>query len=175
MSDRTVDTPFALLAEFPNPAVLYTACESVRDEGFTRWDSHTPFPVHGLDRAMGLKASKLPWIVLAMGMAGMAIGVSLQYWVSAVEYPHIISGKPLFSLPAFVPVIFELTILLSSFGAVFGMFHLNRLPTYYNPLFNSERFERVTDDAFFIAIEVADLHYDKATTEALMTLIHGKT
>ena len=91
---------YGLLAEFATPADLYHACERVRDAGFTRWDAHTPFPVHGLDRAMGLRRSPLPWIVLVMGLTGATLGFGLQWWVHAKAYPLVISGKPYLAWPA---------------------------------------------------------------------------
>ncbi len=98
---------YGILAEFATPADLYHACERVRDAGFTRWDAHTPFPVHGLDKAMGLRRSPLPWIVLVMALTGAALGFGLQWWVHASAYPLVISGKPYFSWPAFIPITFE--------------------------------------------------------------------
>jgi hypothetical protein len=159
---------YGMLAEFESPQTIFTACEAVRDEGFKHWDSHTPFPVHGLEHAMGLPPSKVPWIVLVMALFGAAIGMTLQWWTMAVDYPTIIAGKPFFSWPAFVPVTFELSILFGSFGAVFGMFGLNKLPTFHHPLFNSERFKGVTDDKFFIAIESRDPLYDKRKTKKML-------
>ena len=161
-------TPWGLLAEFETPQAIYHACEKVRDAGYTAWDAHTPFPVHGLDKAMGLKPSVLPWITLAAGLTGLSGALLLQWWVSVIEYPLVISGKPLFSLPAFAPIMFELTVLLSAFGTVFGMLALNRLPMLYHPLFTSERFERVTDDRFFISIESSDSKFDAETTAAFL-------
>lgn len=159
---------WGLLAEFETPQIIYTACESVRDEGFKHWDALTPFPVHGLDRAMGIPPSKVPWIVLGMAIFGMLAGFTIQWWTTAIDYPIMIAGKPFFSWPAWIPVTFELTILLGSFGAVFGMFGLNRIPTFNHPLFNSERFARVTDDRFFIAIEATDPLYDAKKTKKLL-------
>lgn len=159
---------FGMLAEFDSAQSIYHAAEAIRDEGFKHWDAHTPFPVHGLEHAMGLKASKVPWIVLAMGLFGAAAGFTLQWWTMAVDYPTIIAGKPLFSWPAFVPVTFELSILLGAFGAVFGMLGLNKLPTFNHPLFNSARFEAVTDDKFFVSIEARDPLYDKRKTKKML-------
>jgi hypothetical protein len=159
---------WGLLAEFETTKAVYHACESCRDEGFTKWDSYTPFPVHGLDKAMGLKASFIPWITLVCGLSGAALGMYLQYWVSAVEYTHIISGKPYNSFQAFVPVTFELGILLGGLSTAFGMFFVNRLPTFYHPVFNSDRFAAVTDDKFFIAIEADDPLYDPRKTKKLL-------
>ena len=159
---------FGLVAEFRTPAELYHACEAVRDAGYTRWDAHAPFPVHGLERAMGLKPSKLPWIVLVMALGGAAAGMALQGWVATIAYPLVISGKPFFSWPAFVPVTFELGVLGGALGAVFGMFALNQLPTLYHPLFGSARFERASDDGFFISIESWDPQFDSAKTAELL-------
>ena len=159
---------FGVLAEYPTPSALYHACEQVRDAGYTRWDAHTPFPVHGLDRAMGLPASRLPWISLVLALGGAAAGIGLQGWVSTIAYPLVISGKPFFSWPAFVPVTFELAVLGGAAGAVFGMFALNQLPTLYHPLFNSARFERATDDGFFISIESWDPKFDAVRTGELL-------
>jgi hypothetical protein len=159
---------YGLLAEFATPGDLYHACERVRDAGFTKWDAHSPFPVHGLESAMGLRRSPLPWIVLVMGLTGLAAGFALQVWVHTSAYPLVISGKPYFAWPAFIPVTFELGILFAALGAVFGMFGLNRLPMHHHPLFKSKVFERVTDDAFFISIESWDPKFDQAATRALL-------
>jgi hypothetical protein len=159
---------YGLLAQFETAAELTRACERVRDAGFSRWDAHSPFPVHGLDRAMGLKRSRLPFIVLFMGLLGGGSALLLQWWIHAVDYPLVISGKPLFSWPAFVPVMFEVMVLFAALGAVLGMLHLNRLPQHYHSLFRSKRFERVTDDAFFISIEAVDAKYDAEKTTAFL-------
>ena len=159
---------YGILAEFATAADLYHACERVRDEGFTRWDAHTPFPVHGLDRAMGLRRSPLPWIVLVAGLTGAAGGFALQWWVHADAYPLVISGKPYFAWPAMIPITFELGVLFAAFGAVFGMLGLNRLPMHHHPLFRSKVFERVSDDAFFISIESWDPRFDASATRKLL-------
>lgn len=159
---------YGLLAEFATPAELFHACERVRDEGFTRWDAHTPFPVHGLEHAMGLRRSPLPWIVLAMGLTGAAVGFGLQWWVHASAYPLVISGKPHFAWPAYIPITFEVAVLFAALGAVLGMLALNRLPMHYHPLFRSKVFERVTDDAFFISIESWDPRFDSSGTRTLL-------
>ena len=159
---------YGVLAEFATTVDLYHACERVRDAGFTRWDAHTPFPVHGLDRAMGLKRSPLPWIVLVAGLAGAAGGFGLQWWVHADAYPLVISGKPYFAWPAMIPITFELGVLFAAFGAVFGMLGLNRLPMHNHPLFKSKVFDRVTDDTFFISIESWDPKFDPSGTRKLL-------
>ena len=156
------------MGQFDTAADLYKACEQVRVAGFTRWDAHSPFPVHGLDKAMGLKASKLPWIVLGAGLTGAGLAFFMQTWISTIAYPLIISGKPYFSWQAFIPVTFELGVLFAAFGAVFGMMALNGLPMLWHPLFRSRRFERVTDDTFFISIESTDPKFDAKQTLELL-------
>lgn len=157
-----------LLAEFRDPGTLYKGCETLRDAGLTRWDAHTPFPVHGLGKAMGLQRSKLPWVVLVMGLAGAAGGFALQAWVHTTAYPLVISGKPLLAWQAFIPITFELGILGGALGAVLAMLHFNRLPRHHHPVFDSKRFDRASDDRFFISIEAADPRFDpKATTDLL--------
>ena len=162
---------WGLLAEFENPGTIYRACEKVRDKGFQDWDAHTPFPVHGLDDAMGLKRSKLPYVVLVMGLSGACLAMLLQYWVSAVEYKMVLSAKPFFSWQAFIPITFELGVLFGALGSVFGMLGFNQLPKYHHPLFQSVRFERVTDDRFFISIESKDPAYDSEGTATFLESI----
>jgi len=145
-----------ILAEFRNPKDLSEACKKVNQTGFKKFDAFTPFPMHGLEKAMGLKESKLGWIVLLHSIIGFAGALTLMIWTMGYDYPMNISGKPFINLPAFVPITFELTILLSAFGAVFGMLFLNGLPRLHNPLFNVERFSKATDDGFFICIESDD-------------------
>jgi len=160
--------PYGVLAEFKTPADLYAACERVRDAGYTRWDAHSPFPVHGLDGAMGIRRSRLPWIVLVFALGGAATGFLLQTWVHSVAYPLTISGKPTFSWPAYVPITFELGVLGGALAAVFGMFGLNQLPRHHHPLFEAARFARFSDDAFFISIEAADPSFDSTATTRLL-------
>lgn len=161
--------PFALLAEFKTTAEVYHACEGVRDAGYSVWDAHTPFPVHGLDGAMGLSRSNVGWVSLTAGLTGASLAFLLQWWVSVVAYPLVISGKPYFSWQAFVPVTFEVGVLFAAFGAVFGMFHFNRIPQHYHPLFRSERFARASDDRFFISIEVTDPKFNEESARALLS------
>ena len=156
------------LAEFDSVEGILAAAEKVRDAGYRRWDTHTPFPVHGMDDAMGIRPTILPWLVLIGGVSGLLAGLVLQWYTMAWDYPMFISGKPLFSLPAFIPVIFECTIAGAAFTAVFGMLILNKLPMLYNPLFKSERFRRVTSDRFFVVIDATDRNFDEAETLKLL-------
>lgn len=151
-----------LLAEYETPGQVMHAAEAVRDAGYEKWDVHTPFPVHGMDGAMGLKPTPLGWISFGGGMTGGSLAVLMQWWMGGVDYPLNIGGKPAFALHSSIPIIFELTILLTAFGTLFGMLGLNRLPQLYHWVFGSEQFKRVTDDRFFISIEAEDPKFAKA-------------
>jgi len=157
-----------ILAEFDAVDPLMRACTTVRDAGYTVWDAHTPFPVHGLDGAMGVKPTKLPWLILLSGLTGLSSGLLMQWWMNSIDYPFMISGKPYFSLPAFIPVCFELTVLFSAFMAFFGTLGLNGLPAWFNPLFLNERFKRATNDRFFVYIEAKDPIFDAGRAGRLL-------
>jgi len=157
-----------LLAEYTNVDQILKAARAVRRAGFTRWDVHSPFPIHGIDPVMAIRPTVLPWLVLGGGLFGLFGGLWLQWYTNAHDYPFLISGKPFWSLPANIPVIFECTVLCSALTAVFGMLGLNRLPMLYNPLFKSDRFRRVTDDRFFISIDASDARFDEQQTGELL-------
>jgi hypothetical protein len=159
---------YGVLARFDGPRALLQACEKVRDAGYSRWDAHSPFPVHGLDRAMGLSPTILPWFVAGLGFSGAIGAMVLQWWVSTQAYPIVISGKPFFSWQAFVPVTFEVGVLCGALGAVLGTFGLSRLPMHWHPLFGSREFERASDDGFFISIESWDPEFDERLTRELL-------
>lgn len=165
-----VETPelVGLLAEYETVDAVMAAAAQVRSAKFTRWDVHAPFPIHGIDAVMGTRPTILPWMVLCGGLFGLLGGLTLQWYCNALDYKFLISGKPIWSLPANIPVIFETTVLCSALTAVFGMLGLNRLPTLYNPLFKSERFRRVTNDRFFIVIDASDKRFDESATTKLL-------
>lgn len=164
---------YGLLLEFDNVHALVPAVEQVRDAGFKRWDVHTPFPVHGMDDAMGIRGTRLPWLILMGGLAGLAAATLMQWWMNAVDYPFQISGKPLFGLPANIPVMFELTVLFSAFAAFFGMWGLNGMPRLHHPLLLSDRFRRATQDRFYIVIEADDPRFDADRTRAFLEGLGG--
>ena len=159
---------WGLLAEFATANDLLRAAGEVRDSGLSRWDAHTPFPVHGLDQQMGIRSTRIPWIVFGAGTTGCLGGTLMAWWMNAVDYPLIISGKPFFSLPANVPVIFELTILFSAVTAFVAMLVANGLPRLHHPLFADPGFRRATNDRFFISVEAADPAFDVEKTEQLL-------
>lgn len=156
-----------LLAEFADEKALKHAAAELRKRGFQRWDAYSPYPVHGLERAMGIRRTVLPWIVFAAAVAGGAAAVLLQWWTNAVDYPLRVSGKPYFSLPANIPIIFELVVLVAALAAFVGVLALNGLPRFSHPLFAVERFRRVTTDGFFLFIEAADAAFDESACRTL--------
>ena len=160
-----------MIASFEHPAALLHAAEKVRDAGYKKFDCHSPFPIHGMDDAMGLGRSPVGLIVGGLALLGAAIGFSLQTWVSTSAYPLVISGKPLFSWQAYIIITFALFVLFGAFGAVFGMFGLNRLPRWNHPLFHSTMLEKATDDAFLLSIEATDSRYGEEQTRAFLQSI----
>jgi len=164
---------YGMIAEFSSPAALMDAAKQVRTAGYSKFDCHSPFPIHGMDEAMGLKRSPVGYIVGGMAALGALIGFSLQTWVTTDAYPLVISGKPLFSWQAYIIITFALFVLFGAFGAVIGMFRLNRLPRLHHPLFYSEQFARVTDDGFMLHIEADDTQFDEEKTEAFLASVGG--
>lgn len=151
---------YAVLGEFADPTALVHAAEKVRDAGYRDFDCHSPFPIHGMDAAMGLKRSPVGYIA---GITAFLLGsgaMALQLWINTVDYKLVIAGKPFSSVPAFIIVTFGVTILGAALGAVFGMFICNRLPQPFHGLFYSERFHKVTNDGFFVSIEATDPKFD---------------
>ncbi|MFO0828052.1 MAG: DUF3341 domain-containing protein [Phycisphaerales bacterium] len=177
---------YGLIAEFDSTAAVMAAAEKVKAEGFRYWDVCTPFPVHGMDKAMGIKPTVLPVVVFFGGAAGTTAAFLLQAFTNSTNlhipgpfpfldvtgYGFLISGKPLLSLPAFIPVIFELTVLFAALTCVFGMFMMNGLPRLYHPLFRSQRFARVTNDRFFIVVEARDPRFLRGRTEAMLKTLN---
>lgn len=164
-----------LMAQFDDPDSLLVACEKVRKAGYTKTDAFTPFPLHGIDEALGIKPTILPWIVLSLGIIGGTAGLALQYYTNAFDYPFMISAKPTFSLPANIPVIFELVILHAAIAVFIGMLALNRLPTFSNPLFRVPEFARATDDKFFLTVDINDPSYKPNKTRELFDGFRGQT
>jgi hypothetical protein len=160
--------PYGVIAEFTNAADIMHAAEKVRDSGYTRWDVFSPFPVHGMDHAMGLKNSKVGWFAFLGGLTGYAAGMLMIWFMNAVDYPIIVGGKPMFSPFAAFPPSYELTILFGAFGSLGGMLFLNRLPRLHHPLLKNRRFARVTHDRFFLVIECDDPKYSETVTTKLL-------
>lgn len=159
---------YGLIAEFDTPADAMHAAEKVRDAGFSKWDVFTPYPVHGMDKAMGMRSSKVGWFSFFGGVTGFTTGMVMIWWMNAYDYPILIGGKPMFSPFGAFPPSYELTILLGAFGAIFGMLFMNRLPRLHHPLLKHKRFALATHDKYFIVIETADPKYSETETRKLL-------
>ncbi len=163
-----------ILAEFDSVTELVEAARKVRDAGYTKTDAFSPFPLHEIDEALGIKRSILPYLIFAGGVTGLCAGIGLQVFVHVIEWPIIVGGRPHFSLPAFIPPAYELTILFSAFVAVFGMLFMNGLPAPYHPVFNVPRFALATREKFFLIIEAADPKYDYEDTKKFMESLNAQ-
>lgn len=151
---------YGMVAEFSSPDAILKAARKARKEGYTEMDAYTPFPVHGLDEAIGFDEPKIKWLIFIMGVFGGSFGLWLMWWINTTEYPMNVGGRPLFSWPSFVPVTFECTVLFASLTAFFGMLALNGLPHPHHPIFNAKNFERCSQDKFFLCIEAADPKFE---------------
>jgi hypothetical protein len=171
---RPGKTLYGLLAEFVDAHEVIEAARRARAAGYRRIDAFTPFPVEELEEALELPPTRLPWLVLAGGIVGGLAGYGLQYWVSVIEYPLNIGGRPLHSWPAFIPVTFETTILGAALTAELGMLALNGLPMPYHPLFNAPQFGLASRDRFFLCIEASDPQFELDKTRQFLADLHPR-
>jgi hypothetical protein len=163
-----ISKTYGIIAEFETPADIMRAAEKIRDAGFRKWDVFTPFPVHGMDKAMGLKNSPVGWFSFIGGVTGYTTGMLMIWYMNAYDYAILVGGKPMFSPFSAFPPSYELTILFGSFGSLLGMLFLNRLPRLHHPLLKNRRFKLVTHDRFFLVIETADVKYSETETRNLL-------
>jgi hypothetical protein len=163
-------------AEYLSASALYEAAKMVRDAGFKRWDVHSPFPIHGMDEAMGLGKSWLSAVVLIGGITGLLTAALVEFGPSSILYPLDVHGKPtnFFTVPAFFPIMFELTVLFSAFAAFFAVLIMNGLPRPHHPIFNWERFSRATNDGFFLVIEARDPRFTEMEARELLEKSGGQ-
>jgi hypothetical protein len=168
MNKETRPPIYGLMAEFENPTDLVAAARKAYEAGYRKMDAYTPFPIEELNEALGLGQTWVPLIVLIGGLVGACGGYFLQYYISAIDYPLNIGGRPLHSWPAFIPVTFEMTVLVAGLSAVLGMLALNGLPMPYHPVFNVPRFALATRDRFFLCIEAIDPKFDRDETRRLL-------
>jgi Alternative complex III, ActD subunit len=159
---------YGLMAEFDSPTAIVTATRRAYAEGYRQMDTYTPFPVEGLAEEMHFHHTWVPLIVLLGGLAGCLGGYFLQYWIAAIYWPLNIAGRPLNSWPMFIPVTFELTVLVAALSALVGMLALNGLPRPYHPVFNVPRFALASQDRFFLCIEASDPRFDRAETRSFL-------
>ncbi len=159
---------YGAVGEFATPEALLRAVRVVRERGYTKLDAYTPFPIHGIDKAMGTERSKLGYVVLGGGFLGAAAALLMIWYTGAVDYPLVIAGKPLFALEFSIPITFELTVLFAAFAAVLGMLALNGLPRLYHPVFQHSKFAGATDDKFLLAIEADAEDFDPERAAGLL-------
>jgi len=166
---------YGVMAEFNSAAELFHAAEKLRDAGYKKFDVFSPYPIHGMDDAMGLSRSILGKVVFLGGLTGFATAIGLTFIPSSFLYPLVVAGKPtnLMTVPAFFPIMFELTVLFSSFAALIGMLLLNGLPRLNHPVFNWERFKKVTEDKFFAVIEAGDPKFSEAESAEFLSTLGG--
>jgi len=164
---------FGLGAEFSSAGALLEAAKKIHSLGFRKWDVYSPFPIHGMDHAMGFKRSRVSPFSLIGGCTGLSVAFILIYYTSAINYPLIVQGKPYFALEPSLPIFFELTILLTAFGTVLGLLLLTLLPRLHHPVFNWDRFQRATDDGFFLVLESTDPRFDTTFSRQLLQGIGG--
>jgi hypothetical protein len=167
--DKKNQTIYGLLARFADPEMLVSAAQRAAEAGYRRMDAYTPFPVEGLAEALRLKASILPYAVLAGGITGGLLGFLMQVYATVVSYPLNIGGRPLNSWLAYIPITFELTVLLAAFGGIIGLLIATRLPQPYHPVFNVEDFQKHgSQDGFYLGIEASDPDFNLTDTRKFL-------
>ena len=164
---------YGLAAEFDSAAAVLSAAEKVRDAGYRRWDVFSPFPVRGLDKVMGLGNSKVGWFAFVFGGGAFVSVMGMIWFMNDFDYPILIGGKPLFSVPMSVVPAYILLVLGAALGAFIGMIALNQLPRHHHPLFAKKRFELVSRDKFFLVIGSLDPKFSETETRQLLAEIGG--
>jgi hypothetical protein len=165
---------YGLMAEFKDPNALVAAAHRARGEGYQKMDAYSPFPIEELTEALDIRPTRLPLLVLIGGIIGCVGGYFMQYYASAVAYPINVGGRPYHSWPMFIPVTFELTILVAGLTAVLGMLALNGLPMPYHPVFNVPRFALATQERFFLCIEAVDPKFDREGTRLFLETLEPR-
>jgi Alternative complex III, ActD subunit len=160
---------YGLVAEFEDPTALVQATRTAYESGYRRMDAFSPFPIEELSEALGFHRTKMPLLILLGGITGAISGFALQYYCAVVSYPINVAGRPLNSWPSWIPVTFELTVLIASLTAVFGLLAVCGLPMPYHPLFHVPRFSRATRDGFFLCIEATDPRFDREATKDFLS------
>jgi len=168
-AQATAAKHFGLVAEFHEPEPLIAAARAVTEAGYRKVEAYSPFPLEGLAEALEFKRTRLPLIVLCGGIIGGLAVYALQYWVSVIQYPLNIGGRPTHSWPLFLPVTFECIVLLAALSCVLGMLALNGLPRPFHPLFDVEGFERASSDRYFLLIMAADGKFDVDQTREFLS------
>lgn len=167
-TETKTSAPWGLVGYLENPPDIYRVCEALRDKGFSKFDAYTPFPVHGLENAMGLRPTRLPFIVMACAITGASSALAMMIYMNVIDYPMVIGGKPFLTLPSYVPITFELTILFSAFACFFGTWGLSLLPKYFDPVMQHPSFPRASDDLFFVSVQSDDPNFDLKNTRSFL-------
>jgi hypothetical protein len=167
-------TLYGVIAEFDTPTSVVAAARKAYDEGYRRMDAFSPYPIEELTEAIGFRHTKLPLLVLIGGIVGALTGYGLQYWASVIYYPLNVGGRPFHSWPQFIPVTFEMTILVAALTAVFGMLALNGLPQPYHPVFNTPGFDLASRNHFFLVIEARDPNFELEKTRAFLNSLNPR-
>jgi hypothetical protein len=167
-------TLYGVIAEFDTPTAVVAAARRAYEEGYRRMDAFSPYPIEELTEAIGFRHTRLPLLVLLGGVVGALTGYGLQYWASVIYYPLNVGGRPLHSWPAFIPVTFEMTILVAALTAVLGMLALNGLPQPYHPVFNTPGFDLASRNHFFLVIEARDPNFDLESTRAFLNSLNPR-
>lgn len=160
------------LAEFADPEVLVEAAGRTSQAGYRRIDAFTPQPVHGLSEALGIRGNRVAMVTLIGAICGACFGYGLQYYMAGLSYVHNVGGRPVHSWPQYIPVTFETTILFAALSAVIGMFAMNGLPLPYHPVFSGSRFDRASQDRFFLWIEASDPQFNEDETRRFLEAFH---
>jgi hypothetical protein len=159
---------YGVMAEFTTPEAVLLAARRAHREGYRQVEAYTPYPVEGLADALGSRHTRVPFVVLVAGLIGAGAGYFMQYWSMAVNYPFDVGGRPPNSWPVYIPITFEVMVLVASFAALFGMLFLSGLPRLYRPIFNVPRFVRATQDRFFLCVEATDPRFDRERTKQFL-------
>jgi hypothetical protein len=167
---------YGLMVEFLNAEAVLAATRSARQAGYREMDAYTPYPVEGLAAELGMRKTHIPYVVLMGGLVGAGLGFLMQYYSMAINYPFNIGGRPLNSWPVFIPITFELLILVGALAAFLGMMLLNGLPRPHHPVFNVPQFGRSSQDRFFLCIEASDPKFDRQITAEFLAGLnpHGE-
>jgi hypothetical protein len=163
---------FGLMAEFATADEILRATREARRAGYRDMDAYTPYPVEGLASELGLPRTRVPFVVLTAGLVGAAVGYFMQYWSMAVDYPFNVAGRPLNSWPVFIPITFEVMVLIASFATLLGVLFLNGLPQPHHPVFNAPRFAHASQDRFFLCIEATDPRFRQEETRQFLADLH---
>lgn len=159
---------YGIMAEYADPTAMIHAAQKARDAGYRKWDVYSPFPIHGMDAAMGIRRTQLPLAVALVGLSAAAIGFLFQWYVSADLYPMVVQGKPYGAWQPLIPITFEFGVLGTTFTVILGMLMLNVLPRFHHPLLKKDRFLGVSDDRFIICVEACDEKFDPKGTRKLL-------